>query len=112
MSASKSTFMFVREMEVVGPDGTTYVVRLRRTGVRPYRGENLLRGVQLAIYFLRRQRGWTVEVGVGRVYELTRKSPMLFYEDCPSRDVAAEVAERLIRALKVGQSLTGRAGND
>ncbi len=104
-SASKSNFMFVRETEVVGPDGTTYVIRLRRTGIKPFRGDNVFRGVQLVIYFLQRRRDWTVEVGIGRIYELTTTSRMMFHEDCPSRDSAADLAENLLRALKAGRPL-------
>jgi hypothetical protein len=97
--------MFVRETEVGGPDGTTYVVRLRRTGVKPFRGDQIVRAVQLALYVLRRRRSWTVEVGVGRVYELTRDSRLIFHDDCPSRVAAADLADGLLRALKVGQPL-------
>jgi hypothetical protein len=97
--------MFVRETEVRAPDGSTYVIRLRRTGVRPYRFDQSVHDVELLFYFLRRRHGWTVEVFVGRVYQLARRSAIICREDCPDRASAAHVAEGLLRALKAGHPL-------
>ncbi len=91
-----------REEVITSPEGSSFMVRVGRTGVHrsvPTFVYAMLALVTLVRYPLRRERGWTVSVWPRNVFA---RPEVIFSEDFPSRPLAARRADEIADAIVNG----------